>query len=327
MASIRKRSGGWQARVSRKGFAPEVRTFHNKADAERWARTLESEMDRGCFVSRTETERLTLADVIDRYMREVSPTKRGASEEIIRLKAMKRHRMTLLSMATLTPNSIAEYRDDRLRTCGAGTVIRDLAMLSSVINHSRREWGLHINNPVAMIRRPPAPQGRNRILSGGEEDRLLCALTPTGRRNPFIKPLVQVALETAMRRSELLNLTWKYVNLDRRVAYLPITKSGTHRTVPLSSRAIEVLAAMPRSIDGRVFPVNIAAMEAAFLRGVRRAGLHGLHFHDLRHTATTRIAKKIPNVIELSAITGHANLAMLKRYYHITAEELASKLG
>lgn len=230
-------------------------------------------------------------------------------------------------MAALSPHSVAQYRDDRLLTCGPGTVLRDLAMLSAVINHSRKEWGINIANPIALIRKPAAPQGRNRILSIAEEEQLLEALAPSGRRNPFIKPLVQVALETAMRRAELLGLTWQHIDCGRRIAYLPITKNGTPRTVPISSKAVEILASIPRSIDGRVFPVNIAAMEAAFLRGVRRAGLQGLHFHDLRHTATTRIAKKIPNVIELSAITGHSNLAMLKRYYHITAEELAHKLG
>ena len=189
------------------------------------------------------------------------------------------------------------------------------------------EWGVHIDNPVTMIRKPPQPPGRDRVLSTDEESVLLAALAPKGRRNPYIQPLVRMALETAMRRSELLHLKWEHINLARRIAYLPMTKNGRPRTVPLSSRAIDVLTTLPRSVDGRVFPINIAAMEAAFLRGVRRAALDGLHFHDLRHTATTRLAKKIPNVIELSAITGHASLAMLRRYYHVTAEDLAQKLG
>jgi integrase len=196
-----------------------------------------------------------------------------------------------------------------------------------MINHCRREWGIAITNPVSQIRKPSMPPGRDRVLSAEEKTRLLAALVPTGRRNPYIRPLAQLALETAMRRSELLGLRWKDIDLTKRVAFLPLTKNGTERNVPLSSEAVAILQGMPRSIDGRVFPINIAAMEAAFLRGVRRAGLHGLHFHDLRHTAATNLAEKLTNILELSAVTGHKELRMLKRYYHPKAEDIARKLG
>jgi integrase len=136
-----------------------------------------------------------------------------------------------------------------------------------------------------------------------------------------------LALETAMRRSELLGLRWSNIDLTKQVAFLPLTKNGTDRNVPLSTAAVAILIGMPHSIDGRVFPINIAAMEAAFLRAVRRADLHGLHFHDLRHTATTSLAGKLTNILELSAVTGHKELRMLKRYYHPKAEDIARKLG
>jgi integrase len=106
-----------------------------------------------------------------------------------------------------------------------------------------------------------------------------------------------------------------------------MTKNGTTRYVPLSIRAMQTLASLARSADGTVFPIGMAAMEAAFLRAVRRSELGNLHFHDLRHTATSRMASKLPNVIELAAVTGHTSLQMLKRYYHPKASELAMKLG
>lgn len=327
MASYRKREAKWQARVTRKGFPAETKTFSTKQAAERWATHVESDMDRGGYTSRTEAERTTLSEVLDRYMAEVSPTKRGGKDEIIRLKALQRHRIAQLSMAALTPKAVAEYRDQRLGTCAASTVIRDLAALSSIINHCRKEWGIAIPNPVSLIRKPTAPSGRNRILSISEEERLLKALEPKGNRNPYMKPLVVIALETAMRRGELLGLLWKNVDLKLRVAHLPMTKNGDSRSVPLSSRALNTLNRLPRSIDGRVFPINAAAMEKVFERAKIRAELQDLHFHDLRHTATTRLAEKVSNILELSAITGHKDLRMLKRYYHPKAEEIAVKLG
>lgn len=327
MASIRKRGGRWQARVTRRGYPAEVKTFTSKADAERWARSLESDMDKGAFISRTEAERVTLGDILARYAREISPSKRGGLEEVIRLTAMQRYRCAQLSMAALTPKAIGEYRDERLQTCKASTVTRDLAMLSSVINHARKEWGIAIVNPVSQIRKPATSQGRDRVLTDDEQHRLMQALEPSGRRSPYLKPLVVLALETAMRRGELLGLRWKDINLNERVAYLSMTKNGEPRAVPLSTHAVATLRAMPRCIDGRVFPMNAAAMEAAFHRARVRAELVDFHFHDLRHMATTRLAEKLSNILELSAVTGHKELRMLKRYYHPKAQDLARKIG
>lgn len=327
MASIRKHGNGWQARVRRLGFPVEIKTFSTKSEAERWSRLMESEMDRGLFVSRAEAEKTTFGDIIQRYMDTITPKKRGHVDETIRLKATLRHRIARMSMANLTPQTVANYRDDRLRTCKASTVIRDLAVMSSIINHARREWGIIIQNPVEMIRKPTMPPGRDRVLSEAEEARLLHELSPTGRRNTIMQPLVIVAIETAMRRGELLSLRWNHVHLERRVIFLPTTKNGQSRYVPLSSRAVETIEMLPRSPNDRLFPINIAAMEAAFLRAVRRAQLADLHFHDLRHTGASRMASKLPNVIELAAVTGHSSLQMLKRYYHPKAEELALKLG
>lgn len=327
MATFRKHGRGWQVRVRRRGYPDEVKSFPSKAEAERWARAIEGEMDRGEFVSRTEAEQTTFGEIIQRYMENITPKKRGRLEETIRLTATLRHRITKLSMANLTPQAMAEYRDDRLRACKANTVIRDLAAISSIINHARREWGIAIQNPVEMIRKPTMPPGRDRVLSSVEEACLLAELNPTGRRNPLMQPLVIVAIETAMRRGEILSLLREHVHLERRVVFLPITKNGQSRYVPLSKRVVETIGMLPESPDGRLFPISVAAMEANFLKAVRRAGLANLHFHDLRHTATSRMAKKLPNVIELASVTGHTSLQMLKRYYHPKAEELALKLG
>jgi len=327
MAVIRQRGSAWQCVVRRRGYPDSVKSFQSKSEAEKWGRLVESEMDKGIFVSREKAEQTTFGEVIRRYMVAVTPMKRGCIEETIRLNATLRHRVTKLSMANLTPEAMASYRDDRLRTCKANTVIRDLSALSSIINHARREWGIVIPNPIEVIRKPAMPPGRDRVLSPSEEVTLLVELAPVGRRNPLMWPLVVLALETAMRRGELLGMRWEYIDLERQTVFLPLTKNGTSRYVPLSRRAVETLSSLPRSACGRAFPIGIAAMEAAFLRAVRRSGLDGLHFHDLRHTAASRMASKLPNVIELAAVTGHTSLQMLKRYYHPNAIDLARKLG
>lgn len=327
MASIRQRGDTWQARVSRRGFKTEVRSFAARQDALRWARALEAEIDRGSYVSTSLAQRTTLKDLIERYVREVLPSMKGARDDRIRLNAIMKRGISQLSMVGLTPQQVARYRDERLLEVAPGTVIRELAYLSSIINHSRREWGIHVANPVASIRRPSTPPGRVRTLSVAEEGALLQALQPLGRRSLWMRPLVIIALETAMRRGELLALRWDHVNLEVRTALLPDTKNGERRTVPLSSAAIEVLRLLPRAITGTVFPMSRYAVAAAFSHAVDRAGIRDFHFHDLRHTAITRMANKLPNVVELAAVTGHKNLRMLQRYYHPDAANLAVKLG
>ena len=327
MASIRQRSGKWQARVIRLGFPSETKSFETHTEAQRWARHIESDMDRGAYQSAASANQMLLRDILQRYMVSVSPTKRGHIDEVIRIKALQRARMAAYSMSKLSPEIVADFRDARLKTVGAGAVIRDLSLLSSAISHARREWGITVANPCSLVRKPPTPMGRSRLLTQDEEERLLKAVAPTGRRSPWMLPLVELALSTAMRRGEMLALKWVDINLDSQTAYLPITKNGTARLVPLSTKAVKVLGSLPRQSSGLVFGISAQTMEAAFKRARARAGIADLRFHDLRHTATSRMAEKLPNVIELAAVTGHRTIQMLKRYYHPSAEALAKKLG
>jgi hypothetical protein len=160
MASFRQRGGKWQARVLRNGYPDQAKTFETKADAEKWARALESEIDKGQFANVSEAQRTTLGDVIARYLVEVTPTMKGVTEDAIRLKAIMRKPIARRSMANLSAARIAAYRDKRLQEVSAGTVIRELAYLSAIINHARREWGINVLNPVQMVRNPQSPQAR-----------------------------------------------------------------------------------------------------------------------------------------------------------------------
>jgi hypothetical protein len=327
MASIRFRSNKWQARVSRKGERSVVKTFQSQDDAQRWARSIEVEWDKGTYTNLHQAQKTTFGELIERYLREVTPLMRGAKADTIRLKAIIRRPIAKENMATLTPTKIAKYRDERLQEIKPSTVVRELAYFSSIINHARREWGLNTSNPVLGVRKPAQPQGRNRVLSYEEEERLLLACEPKANRNIYTRPFVILAIETAMRRGEILSLSWVNIDYVKRTAYLALTKNGEARTVPLSTRAIETLQNLPISIDGRVLPINFAALETNFKRARERAGLKDLRIHDLRHTAATRLAEKLPNLLELSAVTGHKSLTMLKRYYHPNPEQLAQKLG
>jgi integrase len=328
MATFRNRHGKWQARVARKGIKPVSKSFQTKQDAERWARQVEADIDKGSYTNVTLAERTLFKDIIKRYIEEVTNQTRSRVEDRYRLGAMMRDWIGSLTMIQLNPAKVAQYRDERLKKVSAGAVIRELAYISSIINHSRREWGINMTNPVPFVKKPPSPQGRNRILNETELSRLMDALKATTcRDNIWLLPVVKFSLASAMRRGEILGLHWHQINFEKRTAYIPLTKNGESRTVPLSSEAINILRELPRNIDGTVFPIKHANLSAHFMKAREKAQITDFHFHDLRHMAITRMAEKLPNVIELSAVSGHRSLAMLKRYYHPNPEQLAEKLG
>ena len=177
MATFQKRASGyWQARVRRDGYPIRSQTFPTRADAEVWARQQEAEMDRGVYIDRTEAEKNTLANILKRYAREVSPTKRGKDLEIARIAALCEEKFTHTKMAALSTSQFAEWRDKRLQCVSGSTVNRELNIMSAAINRARKEWGVHCDNPIALLSRPKENKARERRLVDDEEQRLLSAL-------------------------------------------------------------------------------------------------------------------------------------------------------
>jgi integrase len=197
-----------------------------------------------------------------------------------------------------------------------------------VINTGRTEWGLENvikTNPVSMISKPKAPRPRDRRLEAGELERILHF---NSCPNAWFRPVIIFAIETGMRRGEILSLTWEHIHLEKRYAHLPDTKNGDSRDVPLSALALDLLRDLPGNIssDQVVFPLHFEALKSAWGRACCRVGISDLRFHDLRHEATSRFFEKGLNVMEVAAITGHKDLRMLQRYTHLRAEDLALKL-
>ena len=352
MAAIRKRGDlQWQAEIRKKGFPAQRKTFNTRAEAEAWAKLTEAEMIRGVFVSRAEAEATTLADALDRYKREFTVHKKSAFSEGKKIDAWKRHKLATRFLATLRPTDFAAYRDERLEAGKKASTVRlELAVISHLFTVAAKEWGMPLQNPVMNIRKPRLENARDRRLSEQEERYLLAAIDNPGsgagnRRNVWVGPIVRMALETSMRRGELLSLEWKRVDLERCFAVLPDTKNGEGRAVPLSSRAVAILNSIPRSIGGKVFPTTANAFRISFDRALKRAKknyiedckqagreqekgfLENLHFHDTRHEATSRLFEMGLNQVEAASVTGHKTLQMLKRYTHLNAEKLAKKLG
>lgn len=272
--------------------------------------------------------RPTLSDLLARYLECITPTKKSAVSERARMGAMRRRPIARLAAHRVTPADVAAYRDARLRVVSPGTVRRELGVLAHAFDVARREWGYKLRNPVREVRWPTEPRGRERRLVArlDEAGRLLDACRRA--RNPLLLPIVELALETAMRRGELLRLRWEDIDLASRTATLHETKNGYMRVVPLSSGALRVLESLSPRASGSVFSgLTGEAVKLAFKRATRRAGLVDFRFHDLRHEATTRLFERGLELMEVASITGHRDPRKLRGYTHLKAEALARKLG
>lgn len=325
MATIRKRGDRqWEVRVRRKGWPVQCQTFETRARAEGWGRQIEAEMDRGSFVPTALSDRTTLGEALERYASEITSAKKGAVQEQCRIAHWKCHPFAARAMSSIRGHDVAAYRDARLKTVSPSTVRLELALLSHVFTIARKEWGFGgLINPVQDVRLPAKSRERDRRLAAGEEERLLSAAAMY-RELPEI---IILALETAMRRSELMGLAWGQVDLRKRIAHLVDSKNGSARLVPLSSRALSVLSRRPRHIDGRVFTLSMNFVTVGFTRACKRADIKGLRFHDLRHEAVSRLFEKGLNPMQVATISGHKTLQMLKRYTHLRAEDLVTLLG
>ena len=325
MATVTKRGTKWQVKIRKKGYEPQSNTFTTKVAADRWARQVETEMDKGVFVSTSKAENTTLHDLMERYQKEVLPSKKSQRQVQSHCNVID-GLIGTKTAASLTPAVLAQFRDERMKTVTGHTVRKDLLLIRRILSQAQREWEIYLpmGNPVDSITIPKQPKGRDRRLTTGEEEKLLQQATEYGGE---IHNIIIVALETGMRRGEINRLRWKHIQLKSKTAQLFDTKNEEDRTVPLSNTVGEMLKKLPHNISGKVFALNPDSITQAFERICKKAGIEDLRFHDLRHEATTRLFEKGLSIMEVSAITGHKDLAMLRKYTHLRAEDLAKKLG
>ena len=322
MASIKKNGKRWVAEVRTKGQY-RSKTFDTKSEANSWSIETEAQLGkRGVTVSRT------FREAMQRYAEEVSTTKKGARWEILRLKKQQRDKIADIMMCDLTTDDLEAWVGRQ--NVGPSSINRELTLFSSVIKHARLKWKWLSHDPIKDVQRKKDPPHRDRLISDDELNRLLLALEydeaqPITTIRQEIAVAFLLALETAMRRGELWGLDWKYVYLDRRFVHLPDTKNGTKRDVALSARAVELFKKLGAAETGRVFKGNKDSADPIFRRAVKMAGIHDLTFHDSRHTAITRLARKL-DVLDLARMVGHRDPRSLMVYYNATAEDIAKRL-
>jgi len=329
LATITKRNGRWFVQVRKAGHPSQSKKFPTKAEAREWAAKAESGATVNLSLYGRKERHMALGKLLQRYRSEVSARKRGATCEILRLQKIERDVISLVTLERLKAGHFADYRDRRLAVVAPATVARELSLMRHALEVARKEWGLPIvANPLDLVSKPVSHTARSRRLNAEEWCQLWNALANT--RNRWIVPTVKLAIETGMRRGELLGLCWSAIDISRGTAHLEHTKNGHARTVPLTPGALVVLETLQsEAMDGcvKVIQTTPEAFKLAWQRAVKRAGLPDLHFHDLRHEAVSRLFELGLSMPEVATVSGHRDPRMLFRYTHLRAEELAGKLA
>lgn len=342
MATLQERTDGdgrkrYRVQIRLRGYPPQSATFDRKTDARIWAQQTETEMRAGRYMPRVAARKHTVAEMIDRYRAEVLQHKAVTTQSPQRTQlAWWRDKIGHVILSDVTPSVVADARDRLLRepmssgaTKSSSTAVRYLAVLSHCFTVAQKDWGWVDGNPVINVSKPKEPPGRTRFLSDEERDRLLAACMES--RNPFLYPIVVLALSTGMRKSEILGLTWDRIDLRRGIITLSAerTKNRTARGVPLVGHALEMMkraSEQHTKPTGLVFPARARSgraakpidIQAAWKGATRRAKLEDFRFHDLRHTAASYLLMNGATLGELAEVLGHKSFDMVRRYAHLT---------
>lgn len=335
MATFTKRANGWQVKVRKAGISKSA-SFRTKSEATAWAAMLEGEISAGKLGRLPDR---SFAELIEKYIAEITPTKRGARAEEFRLRRMiglgaerdgklrKPDPLAVVRLPVLGPEHISAWRDRRLTQVSVASVLREWTSLSHACSVAVAEWRWLQVNPCVGVKKPEAPKARTKRVSEDEIERLLYACGYAHEVRPEtaqarVGAALLFAIETAMRAGEICGLRWVNIDFERRIAHLPLTKNGHARDVPLSREAVRILKQMEGNAE--VFDLKAASLDALFRKAKGRALINDLHFHDSRAEALTRMAAKV-DVMTLAKISGHRDLKILLNTYY--RQDMADVVG
>ncbi len=336
MASIQKRGSAYRARITREGKSTISATFPTKAEALAWDSEIRAKIRLGIYQDESELKPIrksNFEDTANHYIKTHSIYKKSSHSEIGIIRILIK-RWTTLDVAELNKSHVIDLRDELLKRGRAGSTINHyFNSISKIYQMLIEEWGLQVTNPIKGLKRVPSNNGRSVRVNQDIESLLLAGCQTIDTH--LLASIIEFAIQTGMRRGEIMGLTWADIDLENRKAYLHKTKNGEVRQVPLTLRAIELLRALKKT-EGRVFPMTFDCLRSQFKRlrnhlkhswdGYGANPFNDLRFHDFRHEALSRLSDAGLNVIELSHISGHKTLAMLKRYTHPSHEAIFLKL-
>ncbi len=326
MPNIRRKNGKFQARLTVKGQSLTA-TFPTREAANAWCLATRQELQLGKHADVQRARQHTFGQLLDRYAEKITPTKRGGRQELQRIRMLRGHPIAKRIAGELTTMEFAALRDELSQGRKANTVRLYLSLCQHVFRIAISEWGFStMSNPLAGMRKPKVDDARDRRVSAKELELIVAAIKEL--RGPWFKWLFFFVILCPQRRREILDTRWSDVELDLRRLRIGLGKDGSPRYAPLSPDAIALLEHMPRSKDGRLFPLSANAVHKCWQGILQKTGITNLHWHDLRHEGTSRYALILgKDIFKLKVVTGHRDIRSLARYVNHSAEDVAFELA
>jgi integrase len=322
MGNIRKRGKRFRAEAEALGIR-KSQSFATRAAANAWMVDTERRIRAGDAFS---VHGRALEDLLMRFHAEQCPKRKKGAWEQTRLLFLCQDEIAKVQLHRLTAEDWAAWQDRQLARVSGATVRRDRALISAAITHAIKVWKWLPASPLRDVRLPPDNPHRKRLLQPGELERLwFVATTDLRLTQARVIATFEYAVETGMRSGEIVAMRPSDVHLTRRFVHVPQSKNGDERDVALSARASQLLESVMAFGFDPVFGISDASRDSVFRKMRRRASIDGLHFHDSRHTACTRLARKL-TPLELARHLGMRDLDTLMIYYNESAEEIAKRL-
>lgn len=330
MASIRRRNEGWIAQVAKKGFRRISKKFPTKKSAQIWSQRIETEMAGGTYQDEKQLEATSVASILDRYACEIHAIKPFGRSKMASVRQLQRF-FTDISVGDLDSSTITKYATTRRKTVAGSTVTQELSYLGQALDIARDLWGLQmVQNPIKktmptlrLLRLTGSTKERDRRPTR-EEMALLLEATSHHWLNSFIR----IAVDSAMRQSEIHKLLWADIELEQRTILVrqrkdPKNKEGNDQYIPIFDDTLAVLEALPRC-GVKVFdsPKTAPSVSDAFAKLTKKLGMEDLRFHDLRHEAVSRLFERGFSIEQVALVSGHKDWKQLKRYTNLKATDL-----
>lgn len=344
MASIRKqKSGHWRVQVRRKGRSVSE-TFVRHQDARSWAMDAERQIDRGETPLSSRIARVrTLGELIDLHIEDMTAVGRAPGRSKDATLRMLKRELGKLKLVEIDRERLVNFGRDRA-AAGAGpvTVGMDIGAIRLVISHAAAVHGLQVKvEPIDLARIALKRLGligksneRDRRPTDEEIAELITHFDGNARQVIPMGRIIKFAIATAMRQEEIFRVTWGDLNPRTKMLTIrdrkdPRAKKGNDQRIPLLSVSgydafalVEEQRALRANGDERIFSYDHKSAGAAFTRACRDLSIEDLHFHDLRHEATSRLFEAGFAIHQVALVTGHKDWKMLRRYTHLRPEAL-----
>ena len=310
MATIRERNNKYQVQVRIRGqYASD--TFINLNNARSWIRHKEIELE-DTFLGKKYKPK-TMYEILNEYKTKITSYKKSSHNELIIINALVKHNWMQKPLPLLCPSDIANYRDQRLKTIKASSFAREFCILKHALKVAELEWNWDV--PTKLLGNIKIPKVNTKAIRRINDSDLECLLMAAGQHtNQYLKPIIIIALQTAMRRGEILSLKWSDIDMKRGLIIIDNTKTGYPRSIQMNDIIQSIFDNLNR-IDERVFPITINSLRLSYQRLCKKLDIK-IRFHDFRHEAISRLFEQNLSIPHIASISGHRTMSQLFRYAH-----------